>query len=477
MKFFLFLSILFFLHTGCFSQIIEPLPFVGKFLSSKALEGATVGLVVDDLAKNETLISVNPDLLLAPASVTKIVTSAVALELLGSNFTYITRVGYNGKIDEKSGVLAGDWVIRGGGDPTMESAWFKKSEVSALDNIVELMNNLNLKTIHGDIVLDLSMFEPQTMPGSWTWEDMGNYFGTTPAALNIGDNTVKLSFNSPSTAGKATQLVSVAPNLPNMGWKNEVLSSTVNRDMAYVYGSPWDNRREIKGTIPAGRQGFEVKASMPNPPLVFGGMLIQKLRDAGIALKGGVKCLYEPVEAHFVGEVLSPSLPEICKIMNHESVNLIGESLVLQLALLANGKGVHDDGLRVVQEYLETHIFAHKFFIVDGSGLSRFNAMSARQLTDLLKFMHHSENGAAFKSSLPNAGVATLRGFDTQKFPGRTLCCKSGSLTRVRAYSGYLVTNSGRTLAFTVMANNFSGTSGEVFAAIGELLGKIRETM
>lgn len=481
MKFFLTVTILFFLFfrpISSFSQSLENHLFVNKFLLNEALNGASIGLVVDDLSENKTLISVNPDLLLAPASVTKIVTSAVAFELLGSDFKFKTLVGYSGTIDEKDGILSGNWVIRGNGDPTTESAKFEKNSVSVIAKMVGLMDSLKIKTVDGDIILDLSLFEQQTIPGTWTWEDIGNYYGAVPAALNILDNTIKLSFNSPSAIGKATQLVSILPNLENMEWKNEVLSSSINQDMAYVYGSPWDTQRVIRGTIPAGRQGFEVKASMPNPPSVFGNLLTAKMLEAGISLRGEIKCIYETqVEAQYISEMVSPSLTEICKVLNHESVNLIGESLILQLALQKNGKGVHDDGLQTLQEYLETHIFKSPFFIADGSGLSRYNALSARELNDLLKFMHHSSNGTKFKSTLPNAGAATLRSFDTKKFPARTLRCKSGSITRVRAYSGYLTGKSGNELAFTVMVNNFSGTSRNVFIAIEELLHQIREAM
>lgn len=480
MKFLFSVTIFFFLFfwpLSGFSQS-QNHPFVEKFLLSGALNGASVGLMVDDLSQNKTLISVNPDLLLAPASVTKIVSSAVAFELLGSNFRFKTLIGYTGSIDEKSGRLSGDWVIRGGGDPAMESAKFEKNGVSAVARIVGLIDSLKIKTIDGDIVLDLSLFEQQTLPCTWTWEDIGNYYGTAPAAINVLDNTVKLLFNSPATARKATQLVLVSPELENMEWKNEVLSSQVNQDMAYVFGGPWDTQRVIRGTIPAGRQGFEVKASMPNPPVIFGKLLKEKMLESGITLKGEIKYVYDsPVEAQFFSEILSPSLTEICKVLNHESINLIGESLILQLALQKNGKGVHDDGLQILGEYLETNVSETKFFLADGSGLSRYNALSARQLNNLLKFMHNSGSGAKFKSTLPSAGVATLRSFDTKKFPARTLRCKSGSITRVRAYSGYLTAKSGKELAFTVMVNNFSGASREVFVAIEELLYQIRETM
>ena len=95
-------------------------------------------------------------------------------------------------------------------------------------------------------------------------------------------------------------------------------------------------------------------------------------------------------------------------------------------------------------------------------------------MNDFLHYMHRSENSEIFKTSLPVAGAGTLRSFTTKEFPGPALRCKSGSMTRIRSYAGYLVGKSGHEMAFTIIVNNYSGTQQEVFRAIEGLLVKAR---
>lgn len=130
--------------------------------------------------------------------------------------------------------------------------------------------------------------------------------------------------------------------------------------------------------------------------------------------------------------------------------------------------------MKIISGFLEENVTSSPFFLDDGSGLSRFTAISARQMNDFLLYMHQSENSKIFKSTIPVAGAGTLRSFSTKDFPGLTLRCKSGSMTRVRSYAGYLVGKSGREMAFTIIVNNFSGTQQEIFRAIEGLLVKTR---
>jgi len=302
------------------------------------------------------------------------------------------------------------------------------------------------------------------------WEDIGNYYGATPGALNIHDNTIRLLFNSPAVAGGRAVLTGTEPELPGISWISEVRSGTDNRDLAYVYGSPWDTRRYIRGTIPAGRTGFGVKASMPNPAEVYVALLGKRLEEAGISTGKEIDPSFSGSEVLPLHSIWSPPVAEICSVLNHESVNLLAESLVMQLAYKSGGYGGHPEGMELMRSFIREHITREPFFLEDGSGLSRFTAVTARQLNDLLLYMDRSENAGAFRSGLPVAGAGTLRSFRTVDFPGSTLRAKSGSMTRVRAYAGYLVCQSGREVAFSVMVNNFSGPQSEVFRSVERFL-------
>ena len=464
--------------------IIASVPLLGQnsnrlvhdFLNNKALLGASSGIVFADLRTGELLMSVNPELLLAPASTSKLITSGVALQILKPDFRFETSLGHSGVIEKSTATLNGNLIIKGGGDPSTGSEWFdKENPVSELfGSWIEIIRKSGIRTIKGDIVIDISNFQKWALPATWMWEDVGNYYGAGPAALNLYDNTVRLYFNSPGEVDELTQIVSTKPEIAGMEWVNEVRSSTINRDLAYVFGSPWDSKRVIRGTIPSNRTNFEVKASMPEPPEVFGNLLKEHLKLSGIEFTGDVLLSESKIEADILHTFFSPLLAKVCSVLNYQSVNLIAESLVMQIAYQQNGFGHHPDGMKIISGFLEENVTSSPFFLDDGSGLSRFTAISARQMNDFLLYMHQSENSKIFKSTIPVAGAGTLRSFSTKDFPGLTLRCKSGSMTRVRSYAGYLVGKSGREMAFTIIVNNFSGTQQEIFRAIEGLLVKTR---
>lgn len=475
MKFSLLLSHVFFLlAVSVYGQ--KGFTISGEVYAEGALRGASLGFMVTDMRTGEILASENPDILLAPASVAKLFTSASALEILGGGYRYETRFLLQGTLDAGNGVLDGNLVVQGGGDPTSGSSYFRSNGRvdDPFASLVELLKSNGITRITGSVVPDISAFSEWSVPGSWMWEDIGNYYGATPGALNIFDNTVRLLFNSPSRAGGQAVLTGTEPELPGITWISEVLSGTDNRDLAYVYGSPWDTRRYIRGTLPAGRTGFGVKASMPNPAEVYADLLVKRLKEAGISTGKEIQSSLRGTEALPFHFIRSPPVAEICSVLNHESVNLLAESLVMQLAYKTGGFGGHPEGMELMRSFIRENITGEPFFLEDGSGLSRFSAVTARQLNDLLIYMSRSDNAGIFRSGLPVAGAGTLRSFRTSDFPGSTLRAKSGSMTRVRAYAGYLVSQSGREVAFSVMVNNFPGTHAEVFRSVERFLKEVR---
>jgi D-alanyl-D-alanine carboxypeptidase/D-alanyl-D-alanine-endopeptidase (penicillin-binding protein 4) len=240
--------------------------------------------------------------------------------------------------------------------------------------------------------------------------------------------------------------------------------------MAYVYGTPWADKRKITGTIPAGKKDFLVKASMPEPPLILGNVLQEKLLTAGILVAGQLKVTTDPQSVNLLFTYLSPKLSDILKPLNHESINLFADHLVFQIALEKAGKGSFESGLDLIHAFWKENGVRDTFFMDDGSGLSRFDAISPEQMTQMLMFMDHSRYEDAFLNSLPVAGKGTLSGFKTTDFPGNTLRCKSGSIDKVRSYAGYLTCDSGREVAFAVMVNNFSCTMSEMGRKLQKLL-------
>jgi D-alanyl-D-alanine carboxypeptidase/D-alanyl-D-alanine-endopeptidase (penicillin-binding protein 4) len=259
--------------------------------------------------------------------------------------------------------------------------------------------------------------------------------------------------------------------------KNYVLASDDPADKTVVYGAPWGGRREIRGTIPKNRDEFEVKASMPEPEKVLGTEFKEGLDREGIIVSGGVKMAKAGTGAMIIFENNSPPLSDIVKVLNHKSVNLIAECLVKQVAFEKNGVGSTAAGVKIISDFwADKGIDIRGMFLDDGSGLSRSNAISPRQVAEILEYLKtRSPVSSAFENSLPTAGEGTLSVFDPNKFPDRCLRCKSGSMTRVRSFAGYLKTVSGKDLVFVMMANNFSMSQNNLINKMEDLLTTMRE--
>lgn len=183
------------------------------------------------------------------------------------------------------------------------------------------------------------------------------------------------------------------------------------------------------------------------------------------------KVIHNDLNTIFIQE--SPSLAEITKVLNYESVNLFAEHFLKQIAVESTGIGNRDEAIEIVEANWKQKGVQPDFFMEDGSGLSHFNAVSPRFFVNLLQVM---SNNPDFANSLPGAGEGTLHHFDKTLFPGRTLKAKSGSMTRVRCYSGYLNTSSGKQLAFSIMFNHFSGSHSALISEIENLLIELKES-
>ena len=237
-----------------------------------------------------------------------------------------------------------------------------------------------------------------------------------------------------------------------------------------------ENRRIIRGTIPKNKSDFVINASVPNPSALLASEFRKKLLANSISISGETK--FEKAEGfEKLSVIQSPPLREIIRVTNHESVNLFAEHLLKHLAFKKSGLGTTKDGCKYVVEFWkEKGLDLTGFFMNDGSGLSRFNAITASQMVAILNYMKtKSAYASDFFESLATAGNGTLTVLNTENFPSKCLHMKSGSMTRVRCYSGYLTTISGRSLSFTVMLNNFSCTQTEAIKKIEEILVELRK--
>lgn len=461
--------------TGLFAQTAFQKQ-VQNFLNHPDYRNASVGILVSEVETGNTVFELNADKLLIPASVMKVVTSATALEILGPDYRFRTRLGYSGKIE--NGVLKGDLIVIGGGDPALGSEYFTNHYFTPhfLETWAQKVREAGIKWVEGRLILDTSLYDSEKIPSSWVWEDLGNYYGAGAGALSVYDNLFRIRFRSPAAAGLPTEIVSTYPVMEGFTWKNEVRSSDVNRDLAWVFGSPLDRTRVIRGTIPKNRRAFTIRASNPFPEQLLAEDFLNHMARIGVFVSG--RTITDEVGNSAFRQIHateSPTLAEIVRVLNEQSVNLIAEHLVKQMAAEKFGLGSRDEGLKIISSFWnEKGIDTRQLFMEDGSGLSHFNAFSPKFMNSVLRYMALTASGSTeFLESMPSAGQGTLHHFNSQLFPGKTLLAKSGSMTRVRCYAGYLQTNSGKNLTFTFMVNHFSGLHLQLISDMEKLLAEL----
>lgn len=448
-------------------QIVE------TWQKSTLLANAGIGIAVYDASSGEALLRTEPQLSLVPASVFKIVTTSTALEVFGPNYRFKTTLGYSGTI--KNDTLWGDLLIVGGGDPTLGSDYFPETK-SFLSEWAKVLVGNHIRVVKGSLIMDSSVYEKVQVPDSWAWEDLGSYYGAGASGLSVFDNVFEIHLKSPQITDQRTTVIRTVPEIPGLELRNDVRSADINDDQSYVFGNPEDSRRVIRGIIPKGRNDFVVKASIPYPAVVLSYEFRARLRKYGVEIAGNT--VYEKANPANITltETLSPPLSEIIKLTNHESINLFAEHLLKHLAWQKDGIGTTKGGCQFIQDFWkEKGLPMDGFFMNDGSGLSRFDAITADQMCWILNYMHSSANYEAFLKSLPMAGYGTLTAFSPENFPDGCLHAKSGSMTRVRCFAGYLKTTTGKEISFAVMLNNFSCTMKEATHKIEALLVEVRK--
>ncbi len=449
---------------------------IDTMLSDPSLKSGSAALLIVDINNGEIIADRNSSLSLTPASVMKLITSAAALELLGPDHRFETTIGYTGTVKKGSGILRGDIIIMGGGDPVLGSENFAEYYGNFPDEWILEIASAGIKKIKGRVIADDSYFDYQPVPPGWNWEDIGNYYGAGVYGISLYDNTLKIHFRT-SGPGTAPEMLYTEPGDPGIFFRSYVKVSG-NSDQGYVYMAPYSSSGWISGTIPANSDNFILKASLPDPPLLLSRILTGRLKAAGITVSqepGTVRLSYSyNLECYTeITTITSPPLSEIIKILNTESVNLYAEHLVKEIGKETSGEGSTDAGLKAIRQFLESiGLDTGGLFIGDGSGLSPQDALNPGQVVKLLMYMKgKSKNWDEYFGSLPEAGKeGTLKDcFMDPVFSGR-LRAKSGTLTRSKAYSGYFETMTGREMAFCYIVNNFTGPSAEIVRHIEEIL-------
>ena len=449
------------------------------FLGDSVMMHASVSLCVTDTKSGNTVIEYNSGKSHIPASVMKLTTSAAALELLGPRYTFKTVIGYTGSLNERTGRLTGNIVIQGGGDPTLGSEYFSGHYRDFLGKWTKEIKKLGIKEIDGRVITDDSYYDFQPVPAKWLWEDAGNYYGAGAYGLSVFDNTYEIHLNTMTDSSRVA-ITELVPGECTFIFSNRLAASGTS-DEGYVFAAPYSTNGWFAGTVPVNMEDFILKASITDPPLLIARMLNGKLEAAGITISEDPatirleqKKLPEAVIP--ITETISPPLSNIIEVLNHESVNLYAEHLTKELGKKYKNNGSTAAGVEVITDFLHNAgIKTDGLFIEDGSGLSPLNAINTRELVNLLIYMKsHGKYFTEYYSSLPDAGKeGTLKTYFREPVFKSRLKAKSGSMTRVRSYAGYFTTESGKSMAFSIIVNNYTGPSKYIVSGIEEIIKEI----
>lgn len=397
------------------------------------------------------------------ASVAKLFTTAAALDILGPEYTFATKLYLDGKIKGKT--LKGDIYIIGGGDPTLASRYFGKSLEDLMDSWVKTVKLYGIEKIEGNIYSDNTLFKDNTLPVYTTYQNIGNYFAAPADALTIKDNNFIIYFEPSLTEGALGKVAKIEPEECSIPVEvKSYHTSKVSSEDTYLNFVPLENKMFAYGLLPTTSQSVEVLAAMAKPALFAAQYFKLKLEESGVKVKG--QALLSSKQSYNQDNLIltqaSVPLKEIVKKTNKRSLNLYADILLRHL-----GKGSAEEGVLVVKEYLDKlGVDASSTTLYDGSGLARANLTTCKTVVGLLEAVLKQPYSKDFIDSLALAGDKQDIGNMARRMQN-TLAegnarIKTGSMDGVRAHAGYVKDKAGQQIAFCIISNNFDISKSEI---------------
>jgi D-alanyl-D-alanine carboxypeptidase/D-alanyl-D-alanine-endopeptidase (penicillin-binding protein 4) len=427
---------------------------------SPDLRGAEAGIVIKSLTDGAYLVKLNDERFFVPASNMKLFTTAAALVLLGPEFRYTTNLYADGEI--RDGLLNGNLVIRGVGDPTLSGRFHPGGADEIFSGWVEALRRLGVKEIRGNIVGDGSLFGEESLGTGWAWDDDMHCYSAEISALSINDNCIAFSVRPGATAGEKP-LISLDDASGYVTIRSQAVTALPEEEQGLQL-----SRLPGSNLLTAEAEQFFV--TIHNPALFAAAHLKQVLKSKGIVVAGAVtdqQSFSGPVSyesMNVLASYNSPPLREIITQINKASRNLYAELLFRTLGKSFRNDGSATAAAEVVQATLAKMAIPHGSVVMyDGSGLSRMNLVMPSALVALLEHMYRHENFSYFLASLPVAGVdGTLKERMNNSPAEGNVKAKTGSMTHVLNLSGYVRGREGGMYAFSILINNYTGPSEAV---------------
>lgn len=434
-----------------------------SFIADKALQHASVSIYVINSSTGKTIANENIQTGLAPASCQKVITASTAFDLLGHNYTYKTTLAYTGKLE--NGILNGDIIIKGNGDPTLGSwRYAQTTEDSIVAEFKEAILREGINEIKGHVVADESLWQSEVTPDGWIWQDIGNYYGAGARALNWRENQYDLFLKSGRRIGDTVENVSTKPAYIE-GLNLKVVATSAEKesgDNAYIYLPFNDKYGYVRGTIPVNENHFTISGAMPHPAeqlaLTLEASLKKVPAEKAVIDYPVVKQDYKSPNIFYTH--YSPVLDSIVYWFLKRSINLYGEALIKTIAYEFSKTSATDSGVSIIKNYWNKNgIDPSAMNIMDGSGLSPGNRVTTDVLVSVMDYAKKQTWFPAFYNALPEINGIKM---------------KSGSIGGVVSYTGFIKSKTGLDYTFAFIVNNFDGNANEVRKKMWKLLDLLK---
>ena len=472
---------------------------IESIISAPPLDQVNWGIQIVDPGRGQILYSRNAHRKFVPASNMKILSTATAVALLGPEYRYETEIWGVGPFEAGGGVLYGDLVLRATGDPTFSERFYPSAE-AALDSLAQGLWASGVRRVTGSLIVDVSAWDSTTVPGTWMVANLPGTSATTGGAFSIAEGELTVEI----TAGPRQGDPARARWWPatDGGFFSAAFSTTHPDSTARARRTdyfPETQRLRTEGRIPAGSVDT-IRLAQREPVPVESAALMRALERRGIQVQEGLRISWEPgdpvgpgvcvtgrprpdgpVSAFFLPDcpgasrlagLSSPPVAEIVKAILKPSQNWMTEQLVKTLGSELGEEGSWSEGFRIQEEFFVREVGVDSLDIAfrDGSGLSAYNLVTPRALIRILDFMRTSPHAELFRDALaaPGESGSTLR-TRLPELEGRVFA-KTGTITHVNSLSGYLLTDSGRELIFSILTNGSGLPAGPVRAAIDRVV-------
>ena len=449
--------------------------FIRTTVNGPGVARGTWGIAVHSLSKNDRIFEMNARAMLVPASIAKLVAVAAAVDGVGWDYRFETTVVGTGPV--VNGVLRGDLIVVGSGDPSIGGRGGED-----FTPWIAAIKAAGIRRIEGRIIGDDNAFDDPRPGAMWAWDDLGYTSGALYGALNYAENRMAVTVTPAAAAGAAVSLT-VEPYASARPLGNRVITGPAgSQALVWPEQRPGEPFLTVAGSLPAGSAPVRMIVSAGNPTFWFASVLRSRLMREGIEVGGEAFDVDDamPAPDRTGATVLythrSAPLAALAQPLLKESINLYAEA-VLRLSSGPSGGRTNDDALAAIRVRLPAWgVPDDAIQVVDGSGLSRRDSLPADTLITVLQRMYDAGGRSPWMTGLPVAGVdGTL----DNRFKGtaaeNNLRAKTGTMSNIRSLAGYTRTRDGEHLAFVIMVNNFEGTGTQAQAAIEAIAVRLAE--